>query len=317
MHVLITGAAGFVGQLVAQNLLNDGQHKVVMTDIVKPSVPGDVKYPQNATLIAADLYHDAQSVVEEGIDIVFVFHGIMSAQSEENFDLCREVNVTATLNLLESLRRYCPGVRVIYASSLAVYGNPLPEVVNESVRPTPESSYGAAKLVCETLVNDYTRKGFLDGFILRFPTVVVRSGKPSEAASAFLSGMIREPLNGEECTIPLEDRSFESWLCSASTLANNLLHAMEVPPSSLPSHDRVVNMPGKGVTIQQMMDALERVAGKDKLRLLKEKTDPAKEKILRSWAFKLDNTKAYSLGYQEDADFEQAVREYQEKLHQK
>jgi nucleoside-diphosphate-sugar epimerase len=314
MHILVTGAAGFIGQLVARTLLNDEQHTLLLTDVIDPPVPKDVKYPQNAKTLKADLCSAAESVVEKNVDAVYVFHGIMSSGSEENFELGMRVNVDATRSLLETLRITRPGVRVIYASSQAVYGRPFPDIVDESVRPTPESSYGAEKLMCETLVNDYTRRGFIDGFNLRFPTISIRPGKPTAAASSFLSGMIREPLNGQESIIPLQDRSFVSWVCSPRTLAGNLVHALTVPTSSLPSHDRTMNVPGIGVTIQEMMDALERVGGKEKLNFIREVTDLGKEKILRSWATKFDNTKAYKLGYRPDPGFKQAVLDYKESL---
>lgn len=176
--------------------------------------------------------------------------------------------------------------------------------------PTPEGSYGAQKLICETLINDYTRKGFFDGLSTRFPTISIRPGKPTQAASSFLSGMIREPVDGKECIIPLKDRSFRSWLCSPKTLAENLVYALTVDLGKLEKHKRVVNMPGIGVTVQEMMDALAKVAGKEKLELLREETDVDMERILRSWGTEFDNKLAYKLGFREDVSFEQAVRDY-------
>ena len=169
-------------------------------------------------------------------------------------------------------------------------------------------------MICEILINEYTRRGWIDGFSLRFPTVSVRPGKPSAAASSFISGIIREPLNGQEALVPLQDRSFPSWVVSPKTLCRNLLHALYLPSDKLPPHKRTVNAPGILVTIQDMMDALEKVGGKDKLKYVKEETDPALEKILRSWAFNFDNKLALSLGYEPDESFEQAVRDYQESL---
>lgn len=316
MHILITGAAGFIGQLLAQTILNEEQCTVLLTDVIDPPIPEGVKYPRNAKTLRADLSScsAAESVVEKNLDAVYIFHGIMSSGSEENFELGMRVNVEATRSLLQTLRKTCPGVRVIYASSQAVYGRPFPDIVDESTRPTPESSYGAEKLICETLVNDYTRRGFIDGFSLRFPTISIRPGKPTAAASSFLSGMIREPLKGQESVIPLQDRSFTSWVCSPRTLAGNLMHVLTVPSSSLPLHDRTINMPGVGVTIQEMIDVLEKVGGKDKLKLIKETTDPAPEKILRSWANNFDHSKAYKMGFQRDPGFEQAVIDYRESL---
>jgi len=314
MHILITGAAGFIGQLLAEELLNDPTYRVTLTDIHQPPVPKGVRYPQNATAVKADLLAGAKDVVDSSLDAVYAFHGIMSSGSEANFDLGMSVNVDATRNLLEALRHTCPGVRVIYASSQAVYGQPLPEVVTDSVIPTPESSYGAEKIICETLINEYTRRKFITGFTLRFPTISVRPGAPTAAASSFLSGMIREPLGGKECVIPIEDRSFKSWLCSPRTLVYNLLVTLRLPADSIPPHIRQINVPGISVTVQGMMDALEKVGGKDKLALLREKEDPAVVPILKSWPTQFDNTQATSLGMKRDETFEQAVQDYKVQL---
>ncbi|CBF83372.1 hypothetical protein AN3119.2 [Aspergillus nidulans FGSC A4] len=316
MHILITGAAGFIGQLLARELLNDPSYTLVLTDINEPPIPAGVKYPQNARTVTADLVKAADTVVDKSLDAVYAFHGIMSSGSEANFDLGMTVNVDATRKLLEALRATCPGVRVIYSSSQAVYGQPLPEVVDDTVIPTPQSSYGAEKLICETLVNEYTRRGFITGFTLRFPTISVRPGRPTAAASSFLSGMIREPLNGEECVIPLEDRSFKSWLCSPKTLVHNLILTLSLPADSLPLHIRQVNVPGICVTVQEMMDALAKIGGEDKLALLKEKEDPTLRPILDSWPTRFDNSQAISLGMKRDSSFEAAVRDYQLSLSQ-
>lgn len=318
--ILITGAAGFIGQLLAERFLSDPQYQLILTDIIKPPIPSLAKNPHNATAIQGDL-SDASSLSSLissnfPIDAIYIFHGIMSSGSEANFDLGMKVNLHATMSLLESLRLAPKAadskpIRVIYASSQAVYGQPLPAIIDESVMPTPEGSYGAQKLICETLINDYTRKGFIDGLSLRFPTISIRPGKPTAAASSFLSGMIREPLNGVECIIPLKDRSFRSWLCSPKTLAENLVWALDVDVSgTLGKHRRVVNMPGIGVSVQDMMDALAAVAGEEKLALLREEMDGEMERILRSWGTEFDNKLAYELGFKEDVSFEQAVRDY-------
>lgn len=165
-------------------------------------------------------------------------------------------------------------------------------------------------MICEYLVNDYTRRGYINGISTRFPTISVRPGKPSQAASSFISGIIREPLAGKECVVPVKDRSFPSWVCSPRTLINNLVHALTLPSDALPSHKRSVNMPGLLATIQDMMDALAKVGGEDKLQYIKEEDDQELGKILHSWAYKFDNKLALSLGFKPDTSFEQAVREY-------
>ncbi|KAH6668691.1 hypothetical protein B0J14DRAFT_599050 [Halenospora varia] len=320
--ILITGASGMIGPLLAARLLQEPQYQVILTDIIEPSIPPTAKYPQNATTIKADLCDPSslQNLISTSLplDAICIFHGIMSFGSESNFELGMKVNLNSTMNILELLRNLKKEgekpLRVLYASSQAVYGQPLPEIIDETTLPTPEGSYGTQKLICEALINDYTRRSFIDGYSLRFPTIVVRGGKPSQAASSFLSGMIREPLNGEECVIPLKDRSFRSWLCSPKTLGENLVHALNLEPGALPSHKRVINMPGIGVTVQEMMDALVKVAGEDKLKYLKEETNEGIERILRSWGTEFDNKLAYDLGFQRDVSFEQAVRDYMESV---
>jgi nucleoside-diphosphate-sugar epimerase len=313
MKILITGAGGFIGQFLARELLKDPSHTLILTDVIECPVPKGSANPQNATVIKADLLQD-RSMVTSDLNAIYMFHGIMSAGSEANFDLGLRVNVDSTKAMLETIRSTCPGIRVIYSSSQAVYGRPFPDVITEDIFPTPEGSYGAEKLICEILVNDYTRKGFIDGYSLRFPTVTVRPGKPSAAASSFISGIIREPLDGKECVVPIEDRDFPSWVCSPKTLIHNLLHALTLPGDALPSHKRTVNAPGLLATVQDMMDALAKVCGDDKLKLVKEEHDDALAKILYSWAYKFDNKLAYSLGYKADVSFEQSVREYVEFL---
>ena len=221
-----------------------------------------------------------------------------------------KVNFEATRALLEVLRKTCPGVRVVYTSSQAVYGGDIVEPVTEATRPTPETSYGCEKMMCEYLITEFSRRGFINGLVLRLPTVSVRPGKPTAAASSFLSGMIREPMQGLPCVIPLEDRAYRHWLCSPRILIANLLHSLTVPREALTCYDRVVNLPGIGVTVQDMMDSLARVGGQDRLQYLSEEEDPKLKPILYSWPTLFDNKRALDLGYVRDASFDDIVRDF-------
>lgn len=221
-----------------------------------------------------------------------------------------QANFDATKVLLEDLRKTCPGVRVIYTSSQAVYGGKIVEPVDETMRPTPESSYGCEKMMCEYLVTEYTRRRFINGLIVRLPTVSVRPGKPTAAASSFLSGMIREPMQGLPCVIPLTDRAFRHWLCSPRVLVENLVHALDVEKDALPGWDRVVNLPGIGVTVQDMMDSLARVGGEDKLKLLSEEDDDSLKPILYSWPTLFDNKRGLGLGFARDTSFDEIVKDF-------
>lgn len=262
-HILITGAAGFVGQLLAGALLRETSHHVLLTDVATPPIPPSAPSSSHtrAQTVAADLTNpaDLARVVHPRLDAVYILHGIMSAGAEQDFDLGLRVNIDATRALLDALRRTCPGVRVLYASSQAVYGPPLPAVVTEAVVPAPQSSYGCAKLVAEALVNEYTRRGFIAGLTFRFPTIVVRPGAPTAAASSFLSGLIREPLQGAVCVCPIADRGLRSWVCSPASVERNLLKVLELRGDELDAHRRVVNHPGIDVTLQEMRDVLAKV----------------------------------------------------------
>ncbi|ESZ95808.1 putative nucleoside-diphosphate-sugar epimerase [Sclerotinia borealis F-4128] len=336
--ILITGAAGFIGQLLATHLLTvhptAPDNKLILTDIIEPPIPSQAKYPQNVQTIQADLCNASSlsSLLSTAsiIDTIFIFHGIMSSGSEQNFSLGMTVNLHSTLSLLEGIRtsiltqtasplqasgkRNPKPVRVIYASSLAVYGRPLPSTINETTHPTPESSYGAQKLACETLIQDYIRRGYITGLCLRFPSISIRPGAPTAAASSFLSGMIREPMRGKECVIPICDRGFMSWMCSPRKLVENLVWAGEMDfdleELKLDTHRRVVNLPGKGASVQEMLDALVAVGGEEKLKFIREVEDEGTVKILRSWGVRYDNAFALGLGFKEDRGFEQAVRDY-------
>ncbi|KAH8157262.1 hypothetical protein CIB48_g10981 [Xylaria polymorpha] len=180
--------------------------------------------------------------------------------------------------------------------------------------PAPEGTYGAHKLLTEVFVNDMHRRGFVDAFILRFPSVVVRPGRPTNAASSFLSGMIREPMNGEECVIPLRDRGFRSFLCSPSSLRENLFRVLHMDTGKMPRHIRHINVPGVSVSIQELMDALAKHGGEDKLKLLREETIPDLERILRSWSPDFDITTPLRLGLTKDESGEDIVKEYIDSL---
>lgn len=320
-NIIITGAGGLIGPLLATRLLNDPTYKVLLTDIIDPIIPAGVSHPTNASTLRGDITSSEfiqtllSDPTHQPLSAIFLFHGIMSAGSEANFDLSLRVNVDSVRSLLLALRATNPGIRVIYASSQAVYGQPLPPgPVTDSVTPTPEGTYGAHKLLTEVFLNDMHRRGFVDAFILRFPSVVVRPGRPTNAASSFLSGMIREPMKGEECVIPLRDRGFRSFLTSPGTLQENLFRVLHMDSEKLPRHVRHINVPGVSVSIQELMDALAKHGGEDKLKLLREETVPELERILRSWSPDFDNSTPLRLGLVKDESGEAIVKEYIDSL---
>lgn len=317
--ILITGAAGFIGQRLTAALLSKyPEYRLVISDIVSPPIPSSVQNAENVVPIQADMSDPAslESLIAtaQPLAAVFVFHGIMSSGSEANPDLSLKVNLDSTRALLLRLGETNRGVRVVYASSQAVYGSPLPDVVTDGVTPTPVGVYGTHKLMAEVLINDLHRRGLVDAFALRFPTVSVRAGKPTQAASSFLSGMIREPMNGEECVVPLRDRAYRAVLSGPGTLVENLLRVLKMPGDALPPHVRWVNFPGISVSVQEMLDALAKVGGEDKLRYIREETDAEMERILRSWPLRVDDSTAMRLGLKRDENAESLVREYVESM---
>lgn len=310
MKILVTGAGGFVGQLLAEHLLNAG-HEVILADIFEPPVPPAASsHKDKATCLKCDLYEDPDAVLSKDLDAIYVFHGIMSAGSEENFDLGYRVNLHSTLKLLEATRKTCPGVRWIYSSSCAIYGQPLPQWPSEETLPTPEGSYGTQKVMLEYAINDYNRRGYINAFIFRFPSISVRPGKPTQAASSWMSGIIREPLQGKESSLPVPD-DFEVWLCSPRTLIQNLIFTLDLPKDCMPPHLRQVNLPGVTATVAQMLQALRDVGGEEAVKLVKREEASAQTKaLLESWPVRFDVSKALKMGFVADQSFKGAVEDF-------
>ncbi len=241
-----------------------------------------------------------------------IFHlaAVVSGQAEADFDLGMRVNLDGTRVLLEVCRAAGHRPRVVFASSVAVYGGALPEVVLESTPLTPQTSYGTQKAIAELLVADYTRKGFVDGRSLRLPTVTVRPGKPNAAASSFASGIIREPVNGEESVCPVE-RSTRMWVISPDSAVGGLIYAHDLPAERL-GFQRSISLPGLSVTVGEMAAALERVAGAEAAARIRWEPDPRITKLTDTWPGTLDASRARELGFPHDENFDAIVRAYVE-----
>ena len=319
MHIVITGGAGFLGQRLAQKLLSqkrsDGPEltQLTLADIVAPPAPNPDTPNQNVHLrsVVADLTDAAaaRSLITADTTAVYHLAAVVSGQAEAKFDLGVAVNATGTQNLLEAVRHQAPGAKVIFASSLAVYGGDLPDVITEKTGLQPQSSYGTQKAIAELWVNDYTRKGFLDGRILRLPTVCVRPGKPNAAASSFASGIIREPLNGEPAICPV-DPALPLWLSSPSAVTDNLAKALTLPAADFGPYSRTVNLPGITVTVADMIAALREVAGTEVAERIQYQPDEPISKIVASWPSQFDISRAIALGFQGDQAFTDIVRAY-------
>ncbi len=317
MEVLITGGAGLLGARLAHKLLERGTladargdqvriTRITLLDVVPVQdfddprvnvVTGDIA---QADTIAAVLTPATKSV--------FHLAAIVSGHAEAEFDLGMRINFDATRLILEQARRNgnCP--RVVFTSSVAVFGGKLPARVPDDQLPMPQSSYGAQKVMGELLVNDYSRKGFIDGRALRMPTVCVRPGAPNKAASSFASGIIREPLNGVEAVCPVAPGT-PMWLLSPRCAIDSLIHGHDIA-GSLFGDSRALSLPGLPTTVQAMVEALERVAGSDVIKRIRWKQDPAIIRIVNSWPGDFDTQRANAMGFRRDADFESIVRAY-------
>jgi len=260
MKILVTGAAGFLGGRLIAALLS-GRPGLPITRIVaadtSPGPNNDTRVDcRTGTITDADFI---ASIVGRDVDMVYHLAAVLSGQAESEFDLGMQVNVDATRSLLEACRRLKKAPRFVFASSIAVFGGPLPDVVPEDMVVRPHSSYGAEKAIAEFLVNEYSRRGFIDGIVCRLPTIAVRSGAPNAAASSFVSGIIREPLAGIDtvCPVPLESRL---WISSPDVVIDNLVHAGRLPTAALEGR-RALNLPGLCVTPSEMLASLERLGG--------------------------------------------------------
>lgn len=316
-NILITGAGGFIGQTLASALLDDQSiAKIALTDVSTPKTPANAS--SNSSLhiesFAADLTspQTCEQIIRPELTHIYLLHGIMSGQAEADLELGLRVNIDSMRYITDVIRRQKREnpIRIIFPSSLAVFGPAKDgEVVTEKTMPLPQSSYGAEKSIVETLLNDFSRRGLLDARIVRLPTIIVRPGRPTGAASSFFSGIIRGPLNGETGVLPVE-RYFKAWVCSARTVIRNLVAAKDIPEERFDGESRIINLPGKTITVQQMLDGLQNVGGQKAIDLVKEEYDEKVAKIVGSWPAEFDTTRAKKLGFQDDVPLEQAFRDY-------
>jgi len=322
MRVIITGGAGFLGQMLARALIAraglaigsrayPGLTQLVLLD---QSRPGSRIEDDRVSYATGDICDSAlvERALASGADAVFHLAAVVSAGAEADFDLGMRVNVDGTRAVLEACRRQALPPRLVFASSVAAFGGDLPELVIDSTAATPQSSYGTQKVIGELLVADYTRKGFVDGRSVRLPTIVVRPGKPNRAASGFMSGILREPLNGQPAVCPVPP-DVKMWILSPERAVDALIHAMELPATAW-GWNRTLNAPGITVSVAEALDALERIAGRNAAARVRVERDPEIERIVLGWPAKVVAERAERLGFRADSGIEEIIRAHMRTL---
>jgi nucleoside-diphosphate-sugar epimerase len=319
MHILITGAAGMIGRKITERLLADGHvgkreiTKLTLHDIVA----SDAQPTENTTIqpIVGDLSDRAvvDRLVADRPDVVIHLAAIVSGEAEADFDKGYAVNFDGTRHLFDALRLQHYGPRVIYASSIAVYGAPFPDPIPDDFHLTPLTSYGAQKAVGELILNDYTRRGFFDGIGLRLPTICVRPGKPNKAASGFFSNIIREPLKGEEAVLPVDD-TVTHWHASPRAAVGFFLHAAEMDLAPIGPR-RCLTMPGVGATVADEIEALRKAAGDKAVSLIRREPDPVIAGIVSGWPRLFEAKRSRDLGFEADESFDAIVQAHIEDEH--
>jgi nucleoside-diphosphate-sugar epimerase len=318
VHILVIGAAGMVGRKLIEALAEDGElggrpiERFTLADVVAAERPPGFSGPVES--IAADLSAPgtAASLIGKRPDLIFHLAAIVSGKAEADFEKGYRINLDGTRFLLESIRLegqespYKP--RLVFTSSIAVFGAPFPEAIGDEFFSTPLTSYGTQKAIGELLLNDYSRKGFVDGVGIRLPTIVVRPGKPNAAASGFFSNILREPLAGQEAVLPVS-RDVRHWFASPRAAVGFLKHAATLD-SSLLGWRRTLSAPGLSATVGEEIEALRRIAGDKAVARIREEPDETIIKIVAGWPRNFDTKRAESLGFVAERSFDEILRVY-------
>ena len=316
MHILIIGAAGMIGRKLTARLVKDGAvggHKITtltLVDVVAPETPQGSRSKVTTKAVDLSTPGTAASLVAERPDIIVHLAAIVSGEAEADFERGYRINLDATRDLFEAIRLegkdqpYKP--RVVFTSSIAVFGAPFPEKIGDEYFTTPLTSYGTQKAIGELLLSDYTRRGFFDGIGIRLPTICIRPGKPNKAASGFFSNILREPLSGQEALLPVPD-TVRHWHASPRAAVNFLIKAMSMDLSAL-GNRRNLSMPGLSATVAEQIEALRRVAGEKAVKLIRREPDPVIGKIVEGWPRNFDTARALSLGFTAEKTFDEIIR---------
>jgi D-erythronate 2-dehydrogenase len=320
MHVLIIGAAGMLGRKLAQRIARDGSlgdravDELTLADVVAPSLPDG--FTGRCQTIEADLSDPAKAaaLAARRADVVFHLAAIVSGEAEADLEKGYRINLDGTRFLLDAIRHegsrapYVP--RLVFTSSLAVFGAPFPDRIDDEFFLTPLTSYGAQKAMGELLLADYSRRGLVDGIALRLPTICIRPGAPNKAASGFFSNILREPLSGREAVLPVGDE-VRHWFASPRAAIGFLLRAgaMDLAPMGA---RRALNLPGLSATVGDEIEALRRVAGERAVGLIRREPDEAIARIVQGWPRDFDTRRAHDLGFRAETSFDEIIRAHVE-----
>ena len=316
MHILILGAAGMIGRKLTDRLVADrtlggaGVARLTLVDVVRPEAPAG--FSGEVETIEADLSapNVAEDLVTRRPDLIFHLAAIVSGEAEADFEKGYRINLDGTRQLFEAIRlegRNAPyRPRVVFTSSIAVFGAPFPERIGDEFFTTPLTSYGTQKAIGELLLADYSRRGFFDGIGIRLPTICIRPGRPNKAASGFFSNILREPLAGQEAVLPVSE-DVRHWHASPRAAIGFLLHAATLDLAPLGVR-RNLTMPGLSATVGEQIEALRRVAGEKAVKLIRREPDPTIIRIVEGWPRDFDPQRALSLGFRAESDFDEIIR---------
>lgn len=316
MHVMILGAAGMIGRKLVERIarepgvLGAAISRLTLVDAVQPPVPEALRSVSSTLTI--DLAHPgvADKLIEARPDLIFHLAAIVSGEAEADFDKGYAVNLDGVRALFEAIRHqglksaYVP--RVVFASSIAVFGTPFPDVIPDEFFSTPLTSYGTQKAIAELLLADYSRRGIFDGIGIRLPTICVRPGAPNKAASGFFSNILREPLAGKPAVLPVSD-SVRHWFASPRAAVGFFVHAARIDTAKVGSR-RNLTMPGLSALVSEEIEALRRIAGDRAVALIKRETDPVIERIVAGWPTQFDAQRASALGFKAEASFDEILQ---------
>jgi nucleoside-diphosphate-sugar epimerase len=320
MKVVITGGTGFIGRKLALKLLERGTlaagkggaqetiDELTLFDVVAPSPP--LPEDRRLKIVTGDVADPAtmRRLIGPGTHSVFHLAAVVSAEAEADFEKGVRVNLEGTRAALEAARALGTCPRFVFASSLAVYGGELPPKVSEKVPLTPQTSYGIQKAIGELLVNDYSRKGFIDGRALRLPTIVIRPGRPNRAASTFASSILREPLAGQAAVCPV-GKDVYMPIMSPRRVVDAFIKAHDLPADAL-GPSRAIQLPSVDVTVGEMVEALRRAGGEEAVARIRWEPDPVIQKIVAGWPVGVDGSRAERLGIKGDKDIDEIVRAF-------